>query len=65
MGAGCNTRDDDDDDERWLALDDEMVRVTRLLRPMSAYAEDDALIAHILERVTELQGGGSGQAQGF
>ena len=42
-----------------------MVRVTRLLRPMSAYAEDDALIAHILERVTELRGGGNGQAQAF
>ena len=52
VGAGCNTSDDDDErwhiprmmarcncsDERWLALDDELVRVTRLLRPMSLEA---------------------------
>ena len=49
MGAECNTSEErwhiprmmarcNCSDERWLALDDELVHVTRLLRPMSLEA---------------------------
>ena len=67
VGAGCNTSDDDDErwhiprmmarcncsDERWLALDDELVHVTRLLRPMSLEA------GPLMDLVRQARGRGS------